>query len=136
VGDDLASWERALSGITAGGGTSCGVAVENLRVKKQYVEQIILVTDEEENTAPLLVPTLAKYRESVGADPNVCIVRTPGAGNHLETVLRRAGINVDVFQFAGDYYSLPNLIPLLSKPSKLELLMEIMEYPLPKRKAA
>jgi len=27
-------------------------------------------------------------------------------------------------------------VPLISRPSKLELLMEIMEYPLPKRKAA
>ena len=40
-----------------------------------------------------------------------------------------------MFQFAGDYYSLPNLVPLLSKPSKLELLMEIMDYPLPVRKS-
>lgn len=42
----------------------------------------------------------------------------------------------DVFQFAGDYYSLPNLVPLLSRPSKLELLMEIMQFPLPQRKPA
>ena len=44
------------------------------------------------------------------------------------------GITVDVFPFNGDYYSLPNLVPLIAKPSKLELLMEIMEYPLPERK--
>ena len=43
---------------------------------------------------------------------------------------------VDVFQFTGDYYALPNLVPLLSKPSKLELLMEILDYPLPRRKSA
>ncbi len=42
----------------------------------------------------------------------------------------------DAFQFTGDYYALPNLVPLLSRPSKLELLMEIMEYPLPVRKPA
>ena len=41
-----------------------------------------------------------------------------------------------MFQFGGDYYALPNLIPLLSRPSKLELLMEIMDYPLPRRKSA
>ena len=35
-----------------------------------------------------------------------------------------------------DYYSLPNLVPLLARPSRLDLLMEIMEYPLPKRLAA
>jgi hypothetical protein len=136
AGDDLASWERALSGITAGGGTACGAAVEYMRLKGQYVEQIILVTDEGENQGPLFVETLAKYRESLKADPAVCIVRTPGGMDHLEAKCRKAGVPVDVFQFGGDYYSLPNLVPLLSKPSRLELLMEIMEYPLPVRKSA
>jgi hypothetical protein len=32
--------------------------------------------------------------------------------------------------------ALPNLVPLISRPSKLELLMEIMSYPLPKRRVA
>src|SRR5207248_1163910 len=58
AGDDLAAWERALRGITAGGGTSCGVALESMRRKRQYVEQVILVTDEGENTAPLFVDAL------------------------------------------------------------------------------
>jgi hypothetical protein len=133
---DLASWEQALIGITAGGGTSCGCAIEAMRLRGQLVEQIILVTDEGENTGPLFVPTLAKYRKSLKADPSVLIVRTPGATSGLETQCRNAGIAVDVFQFDGDYYSLPNLIPLLSRPSRLELLMEIMAYPLPKRRSA
>jgi hypothetical protein len=136
AGDDLASWERALLGITAGGGTSIGASVQTMLLKKQYVEQIILVTDEGENSGPHFVPTLQKYREALKADPAVCIVRTPGGTSGIETQCRSAGVTVDVFQFAGDYYSLPNLIPLLSKPSKLELLMEIMEYPLPVRKSA
>ena len=135
-GDDLASWERALMGITAGGATSCGVSIQTMLLKRQYVEQIILVTDEGENSGPHFVPTLAKYRAEMKADPAVCIVRTPGGSSGLETQCRTAGVMVDVFQFAGDYYSLPNLVPLLSKPSKLELLMEIMEYPLPQRKWA
>jgi hypothetical protein len=134
-GSDLASWERALAGITAGGGTSCGVAVETMRLKKQYVEQVILVTDEGENTAPHFAPALAKYRETVKADPTVCIVRTPRAGATVTNACQRAGVAVDVFEFGGDYYALPNLIPLLAKPSRLELLMEIMDYPLPVRKS-
>ena len=136
AGDDLASWERALMGITAGGGTSCGVAVEYMRKKGQYVEQIILVTDEGENTVPHFADALQKYRADVQADPNVCVVRTPGASETVESACRRAGVSVDVFQFGGDYYSLPNLVPLLSRPSKLDLLMEIMEYPLPQRRSA
>lgn len=42
-------------------------------------------------------------------------------------------IPVDTFTFKRDYYSLPNLIPLLFRPSQLELLMEILETPLPVR---
>jgi hypothetical protein len=107
-----------------------------LRRKKLYVEQIILVTDEGENTPPLFVETLKKYREEVKADPNVCIVRTPGGQSFLEDQCRKAGIMADVFQFTGDYYALPNLVPFLSRPSKMDLLMEILEYPLPPRKPA
>jgi len=135
-GADLAAWEQALRGIKARGWTSCGVAVEMMRRKKQHVEQIIMVTDEEENTAPLFVETLKKYREEVKADPSVCFVRTPGARTLLEDQCRQAGITADAFQFTGDYYSLPNLVPLLSRPSKMDLLMEILEYPLPVRKPA
>lgn len=136
AGDDLASWEKALKGITAGGGTSCGVPLDFMTRKRQYVEQIIVVTDEGENTAPLFVDALKKYREAVKADPTVCFVRTPGASTQLEVQCRNAGIGCDAFQFTGDYYSLPNLVPLLSRPSKLELLVEIMDYPLPQRKPA
>jgi hypothetical protein len=136
AGDDLASWERALRGINAGGSTACGVALDYMTRKGQYVEQIIMITDEEENTAPLFVEGLRKYREQVKADPNVCFVRTPGAATLLEDRCRQAGIPADAFQFTGDYYALPNLIPLLARPSKLDLLMEIMEYPLPARKPA
>jgi hypothetical protein len=136
AGDDLASWEKALKGITAGGGTSCGVPLDFMTRKRQYVEQIIVVTDEGENSAPLFVDALKKYREAVKADPVVCFVRTPGASTHLEEQCRKAGILCDAFQFTGDYYSLPNLVPLLSRPSKLELLIEIMDYPLPQRKPA
>ncbi len=75
-----------------------------------------------------------KYRAELNADPNVCFVKTRGSSDMLEKQLLQAGLPCDVFQFAGDYYALPNLLPMLSQASKLEMLMEIMEYPLPKRK--
>ena len=108
----------------------------NLRKKKQYVEQIILITDEGENTPPLFLNELQQYRTELKADPSICLVRTPGGMKHLESQCRNAGVMLDVFQFTGDYYSLPNLVPMLTRPSKLELLMEIMAYPLPTRKGA
>lgn len=48
--------------------------------------------------------------------------------------MREKNVPVDVFPFNRDY-SLPNLVPMLARPSRLELLMEIMEYPPPVRKA-
>ncbi len=135
-GPDLADWERAFRGIVAGGSTSCGVPLVSLRKKGQYIEQIVMVTDEGENTPPQFINELRQYREALKADPAVCIVRTPGGQSTLENQCRQAGIQVDVFAFTGDYYALPNLVPMLTRRSKLELLMEIMDYPLPERKAA
>lgn len=132
----LTDWEVAFAGIKAGGYTSCGVAVEMMRRQGQAVEQIVMVTDEGENTIPHLVDALARYRAELNADPHVVFVKTQGAVAALELECQRAGIDYDVYQFTGDYYSLPNLLPLLSRPSKLDLLLEIMAYPLPVRKAA
>ncbi len=131
---DLASWHKAFQGITANGMTSCGVAVEMMRRRKQLVEQIIMVTDEEEYDPPYFVESLLRYRRELGADPAVCIVKVQDSSTRLEDQCKRAGITVTTFDFAGDYYSLPNLVPLLEPPSELDLLMEIMDYPLPERK--
>ena len=38
-----------------------------------------------------------------------------------------------VIEFRGDYYALPNVIPLLAMPSQADLLMDILSYPLPSR---
>jgi hypothetical protein len=135
-GDDLADWERAMTGISAGGCTSCGVALKYLQRNGQHVEQIIMITDEQQNTPPPFVTALLEYREALQTNPAVVIVRTPGGSDYIEQQCRRADVPVDVFNFTGDYYSLPNLVPMLSRPSKLELLMEIMSYPLPQRKSA
>jgi hypothetical protein len=134
AGPELSAWEKALTGITAGGGTSVGVAVEQLRRKRQYVEQIVVVTDEEENGDPRFVPTLKKYCAEMKVEPAVCFVKVVGASAQLEAECRKAGIAADAYQFSGDYYALPNLVPLLARPSKLELLQEILEYPLPQRR--
>ncbi len=135
-GAGLADWERAFRGITASGATSCGAPLAYLQRRKQYVEQIILVSDEQENTPPAFVEALAAYRREMKADPAVVIVRTPGGSDAVEKQCRRERVQVDVFQFTGDYYALPNLVPMLARPSRLELLMEIMDYPLPKRRKA
>ena len=133
-GKELSDWERAFQHIRAGGGTSCGCAVEAMRRRKQLVEQFVLVTDEGDNSAPYFADAYTTYCRDLAVMPNVVIVRVGNyASDYVESQLKRKQVPVETFTFKGDYYSLPNLVPLLSRPSRLELLMEIMETPLPVR---
>ena len=102
---------------------------------KRYVEQIIMVTDGGENNAPFFVDAFERYRTAMDVTPNICFVKVDGNAysEHIEEACRGRGIVFDSFRFRGDYYALPNLLPLVSKPSKLDLLDEIMNWPLPVR---
>lgn len=133
TGTQLSDWEKAFQHIFPNGGTSVGAGLETMRLKKQVVEQIIIVTDEGENAQPYFVAAYQAYQRDLGIMPNVIIVRVGGWCDYIERNLKEKQIPVDTFTFAGDYYSLPNLVPLLSRPSRLELLMEILETPLPVR---
>ncbi|HEY9821621.1 MAG TPA: hypothetical protein V6D35_12725 [Candidatus Sericytochromatia bacterium] len=132
-GNQLSDWERAFQHLKAGGATSIGSPLEAMRLRKQRVEQIILVTDEGENSAPYFAETYDAYKRDLKVEPSVLVVKVGYAYDWLERRLQERQAQVDTFTFAGDYYSLPNLIPLLSRPSRLELLMEILETPLPVR---
>jgi hypothetical protein len=132
-GKELTDWERAFQHIKAGGGTSIGAPLEAMRKKRQIVDQIIVVTDEGENAAPYFGEVYKTYCRELAVMPNVVIVRVGGYCNWLESQLKGQQAPVETFTFAGDYYSLPNLVPLLTRPSRLDLLMEILDTPLPVR---
>ncbi|HEY9626924.1 MAG TPA: vWA domain-containing protein [Coleofasciculaceae cyanobacterium] len=132
-GKELTDWERAFQHIKAGGGTSIGASLEAMRKKRQIVDQIIVVTDEGENAAPYFGEVYKTYCRELAVMPNVVIVRVGGYCNWLESQLKGQQAPVETFTFAGDYYSLPNLVPLLTRPSRLDLLMEILDVPLPVR---
>ena len=132
-GKALSDWEKAFEHIFPKGRTSIGASLETMRLKQQAVEQIILVTDEGENTSPYFKDVYPSYCEALKVKPDVVIVKVGNSSGYLESQLRRAGVAVETFTFAGDYYALPNLVPFLSRPSRLDLLMEIMETTLPVR---
>ena len=134
-GHTLAHWEAAFTGIKANGCTSVGAAVEAMRLRKQVVEQIIVVTDQGENTHPYFVPALQDYAQTMGDTPDVILVNVGNASDFTEAAMKRAHLPVSTFTFEGDYYSLPSLIPMLARPSRLELLLEILSTPLPQRAA-
>ncbi len=135
-GSSLADWEAALAGINARGGTSCGVTIDWMRRKKILVEQIVMVTDEDENTAPTFVKAYEEYAKKMGIRPAVILVRVGRAVTKLQIGCAKLGIAPNVFTFGGDYYALPNVIPFLTYPSLTDLVMEILEYPLPQRRLA
>ena len=101
-----------------------------LRLRKQRVEQIILMPDEGENTTPYFAQTYEAYKRDLMVEPGVLVVKVGYGCDWVERRLQEKQAQVDTFTFAGNYYSLP-LISLLSRPSRLELLMEILKTALP-----
>lgn len=137
-GKMLSDWEKAFSSVRAQGYTSIGCALELLRRNKSLVDQIVIITDEEENSHPLLKDAYKLYAQDMKVNPNIIIIN-PKSPALKETVfsatLKQNGVNVERYSpAANDYYGLPGLIPLLSHNSKLDLLLEIMDTPLSVRK--
>jgi hypothetical protein len=132
----LTAWEKAFAPIRAGGGTSIGCALEFMIRYNLYAEQLIIVTDEDENESPKFADVFPRYIEKMKITPAIIIVRVGRATTTLSEHLKRKGISFDVYELQGkDYYGLPGLIPLLSRKSKLDLVYEIMDFPLPIRKS-
>ena len=135
-GHGIDDWAKAFEGIVPSGCTSIGSPLQAMCQRAQKVEQIILITDEGDNTAPYFVDAYEQYVRELCVAPNVLIVKVGNASAYVTAELKRRGTVVDTFTFTGDYYSLPNLIPMLSRPSRLELLLEILGTPIPLRREA
>jgi hypothetical protein len=134
--DKLADWEKALRMVRAGGCTSCGAPLWQMAERGQDVEQIVMITDQGENRPPYFKAALDKWKDTFGSAPRIVFINVGSYNNRvLETRCQNNEVEYEVFDIAGntDYYSLPNLIPLLSKPGRLELLDEILSVPLPTR---
>ncbi|MEM6645589.1 MAG: vWA domain-containing protein [Bacteroidota bacterium] len=129
----LDAWEQAFAPLRASGSTSIGAGLDWLRRKRIAVEQVVIVTDEGENTAPYFTDVLAAYQRKLNTAVDVTIVKVGWASDVLERRLRAVQAPFDTYTFRGDYYALPNLVPLLARPSRLELLTEILDTPLPVR---
>jgi hypothetical protein len=132
----LSDWEKAFKFIKADGGTSIGVSLAKMLKDRVYVEQIVLVTDEGENTAPHFRDAWSAYAREMQVAPSVLIVKVGGHSPAFEEGLRLHGIEFMGYVFDSDYYALPNVLNLLSAPSKSELVELIMQHPLPQRPAS
>jgi hypothetical protein len=134
---DLPSWERAFLGITARGRTALGAGVEWLRARGHRVEQLVVISDGEEVADPRFTVAYQRYREATGIAPEVVYVKVGGTVGGRETLpgdCRAAHIPLEVWPFRGDYMSLPNLLGVLARGSRFDLLQEVMGWPLPQRR--
>ena len=136
-GKTLSDWEKAFRGVRPGGSTSIGCALHYLMTKKRIVENIVVVTDEGENAEPLFYKVYADYCKTFSVKPHVIIIHVGGGNDStFRDYLKRAGIAHDLYTpNAKDNYSLPGLVTVLSRKSKLDMVMEVMDTPLPTRKA-
>ena len=134
--NSLDDWTKAFRMVRAGSATSCGSGIAQLVLNNQLVEQIIMVTDQDENRNPFFEAAMNTYKQKFGFYPRMVFVNCGRAVvKKLEVVCQANKIEYEVFNVPSnaDYYSLPNLIPLLSKPGRVELLNEIMNTTLPTR---
>lgn len=129
----LSEWEKAFAPVRADGGTSIGVPLPKMIKDGVYVEQILIVTDEGENTAPYFKDAWAQYAKEMKAAPSVVIAALGGYAAFSKG-LEAAGIEVTRYDLGkADQYSLINLLPLLAMPSKAELVDTIMALEMPTR---
>jgi hypothetical protein len=132
-------WERAMKGIKADGGTSIGASVEVMIRNNEKVEQFVIVSDFDERNSPFFESVYNKYVEKFNTRPSVIMVNVKGKFSNGKEVfgqkLKQLKIEFDVFSIEdnADYYSLPNLLVFLTRPSKFDLIQEIIETPLPTR---
>lgn len=134
-GPARSDWEQAFKLVKADGGTSIGAPLAKLAHERRYVEQVIIVTDMGENVAPMLVDAYAEYERTMNVSPLVTIVAVGGSDARFLARLHERTIALNVWEFKGDFYSLPNLLPLLAMPSRAELVEQVMAVPLPVRAA-
>lgn len=134
-GSNMSDWKRAFSVLRAHGRTAHGACMDYLIKRNKKVDTIVLVTDEGESEYPTFSSKYAEYKEKFGISPFVVIIRVDLQVPRLSQRLSQAQIEHDIYvPDNNDYYALPGLIPMLSRSSKTDLVYEIMETPLPRKK--
>lgn len=144
-GNLLSDWEVAFRPIRAHGRTKHSAVLDYLTRKENYsIEQFVFVTDERETDMPYFAKEYGAYAEKTSSPPHVVVVhvdkkeieRSYGRSTKFSDSLRAAGIEYDTYELEdADYYSLPGLLQMLARKSKLDLVYEVMDTPLPTRRA-
>lgn len=131
-GEGYAAWEETFASVQARGPTSVGAALLHLYRNRSPVQQLVIITDQHENQRPRFASSLRLLRRRL-RHPRLVFVTLPGGVDTLAAQARRQRVEVESYRFGGDYYALPDLLPILSRPTRLDLLMEVLETELPQR---
>lgn len=123
---DIAGWEEAFGPVRADGCTSIGAPFKRLHGRR--VNQIVVITDGEENTSPMFRQALDAYERAHEVTCRLVIIRLGRSTiTKLEQTLRDR--EVTLIPFKGDYYNLPNVVPLLCNTPET-LVDEVLAAPL------
>lgn len=124
---DVGGWEEAFGPVRADGCTSIGAPFKRLHGRR--VEQVVVITDGEENTSPMFRHALDAYERAHDVTCRLVIIRLgrSGVATPLEQTLRDR--EVTLIPFKGDYYNLPNVVPLLCNTPEA-LVEEVLAAPL------
>ncbi len=128
-----AVWKKKLRMQRADGGTDLGACIPAMIRDGVDAEQIVIITDEDENGRPYLYQKMPLFEAKFGHLPNVVIVRIgQDSCNKVERTLKTIGVQVDVMDVNNiDKISIPNLLQLLSRKSVFDLIQEIMDLSMP-----
>jgi len=122
-GKDFAGWERAFAPITAGNATSIGAPFSRLMDKD--VEQIVIISDGEENSGPRFKDMLKRYEKVHNKSVKVFFIKV--ASNNVTPLEKdMAGEDMTLINFNGDYYNLPDVIPMLCSGNSFEMVEEVL----------
>ena len=127
------AWQKKFKMVTANGGTNPADCLRAMIRSGTSVDQLVIVTDEDENVTGSFAEALGPYKEKFGHMPDIVITRLGHyACDKMSRTAKAVGAEVTVMDCTKtDNIALPNLIQLCSKKSVFDLVQEILELPLP-----
>jgi len=142
--NSLAGWQSAFRMIRAGGGTSVGAGLSTALSAGFMPEQVVIITDEDENQRPFYADVLQQYMNQTGLMVNTYVISLPmdyfGDSRNdmhhrgLSNSLSAAQLPCERFEIdSSDYYVLDQISQLLTGDKGTTLVDLILQRQLPYR---
>lgn len=132
-GTSKSDWQAAFQLVRAHGGTNIGAPFTLMIKNKVKVDQVVIITDMDENNQHDFTARYREYVVAMGISPKVVVVGVGALNSSTLPKWQAAGIDASMLMFNGDQYSVSNLLNALSAPGFDDLVTEILSMPLPTR---